>query len=290
MHVCHGISCDQIETSGSYQYSVGNRQLRLPDLDIAPYLRSVEGKLTAFLAPLSPRNSRLSFANCSADVSSCWRSIPFLHPSCGVKLLEEKDGGDVNPRVLALVALFALVTEAAAQDSAVDAGIQLSPQCEAIRNQYQQSLDHALQQRASTIKNGYPTQDIDASIAFYRKAIVEVPTKCERVRAETLASQSEQKADEERAIREAEADIRRESDEEDRAAGQRAKARARCTPPSHTVLRQVDAAMTCLGKAITVLGRNEVKTSEGSLVMMKSENGTGLFLSLIHISEPTRPY
>lgn len=193
-------------------------------------------------------------------------------------------GGEVRPRVLALVVFFASVAEGAAQDAAVDAGIQLSPQCEAIRNQYQQSLDHALQQRASTIKNGYPTQDVDATIAFYRKAIVEGAAKCERVRAENLAFQAEQKADEERTIREAEAQIKRAGDEEDRATAQSAKARARCTPPPNTSLRQVDAAMTCLGKAITVLGRNEVKTSEGFLVMMKSDNGTGLF----YILDPKR--
>lgn len=187
----------------------------------------------------------------------------------------------VKRMILAAILLGALTSGAAAgEDGSVDAGVKLSPQCEEVRRKYQQGLDQALQQRELEMKNGYPTQQSDASIAFYRKAVVEVPAKCERSRAEGLAQLAEQKAAEEKSRRDAEADIKRLGEEENRAAAHRAKTRATCTPPPGSRLRNADEALTCIGKVITVDSKTEMKTSEGFLILMKSDNGTGLFYRL----------
>lgn len=187
----------------------------------------------------------------------------------------------VRGMMLAAMIFGALTSDAeAGQGGDVDVGPTLSPQCEEVRQRYQQGLEQALQQREMEMKKGYSTQQSDASIAFYRKAVVEVPAKCERSRAEALARLAEQKAIEEKSHRDAEADIKRWGEEEDRAAAQRAKAKAPCMPPPGSRLRSADEALACLGKAIIIGGKTEVKTSEGFLILMKSDSGTGLFYKL----------
>jgi hypothetical protein len=188
----------------------------------------------------------------------------------------------VRGMMLAAMLVGVLTGDAAATvpDGGVDAGTTLSPQCEEVKQRYQQGLDRALQQREMEVKQGYPAQQSDSLIEFYRKAVVEAPARCERARAEMLAELAEQKAAEEQSQRQAEADIKRWGEEEDRAAAQRAKARATCTPPPGSRLRSADEALVCLGKAISIGGNTQMKTSEGFLILMKSDNGTGLFYHL----------